>query len=418
MKKPKKKTHKERTGSVLPLIVILLLAVFLRFSKLTELFHWTMDEEFWSYLPFNVATGYHLPLIGGHISGTGLYSGPLFVWLMAIPFFVAGGNPVGIAAIVSAMGVATTLATFVVGKTLFDRRTGLFAALFSAGSFLMVLYDRKYWNASPIPLLSLVTIYCLFKISQRSYKWAYLLAIALAIAFHAHMTSGVLLLLVVVSWLSFRLPVAKRDIVGAIILFTVFQAPLVLFELRHGFTNAKALQRMLIQAPSSIGFLQASSEVGKLTLTTLGRLVYMPPNRDIAYELTLCPAYAGTRSSPPLLAEGIALSGILFLLTKRKETSYRLLLATLLLNVLSLAWYRMRAPESSWYPGQLSEYYFLPGFPAVFLAIGALTQTILKKSGRSGWIVLGAVMVVVALNVRAFLTARHSDGFSRKREAV
>ena len=299
MKKPKKKTHKERTGSVLPLIVILLLAVFLRFSKLTELFHWTMDEEFWSYLPFNVATGYHLPLIGGHISGTGLYSGPLFVWLMAIPFFVAGGNPVGIAAIVSAMGVATTLATFVVGKTLFDRRTGLFAALFSAGSFLMVLYDRKYWNASPIPLLSLVTIYCLFKISQRSYKWAYLLAIALAIAFHAHMTSGVLLLLVVVSWLSFRLPVAKRDIVGAIILFTVFQAPLVLFELRHGFTNAKALQRMLIQAPSSIGFLQASSEVGKLTLTTLGRLVYMPPNRDIAYELTLCPAYAGTRSSPP-----------------------------------------------------------------------------------------------------------------------
>lgn len=418
MKKQPKKTPKGRSGGVFPLIVILLLSAFLRFFKLSELFHWTMDEEFWSYLPFNIATGYHFPLIGGHISGTGLYSGPLFVWLMAIPFWLVRGNPLGIAAFASTLGVITTLATFWVGKAMFDNKTGLLAALFSASSFLMVLYDRKYWNASPIPLLTLATIYCLFKISQKRYNWAYLLAIALVIAFHAHMTSGVLLLLLVISWLFFRLPIAKRAIVGAITIFVLLESPLVLFELRHDFTNTRALAKLFSQPPISVGLTRALFEIGKLTTQTLGRLVYMPPNRDIAEELTLCSGYQGTRAQPPFLAIGIALSGILFLITKRKETAAKLLVGTLMINILSLLWYRMRAPESSWYAGQLSEYFFLPSFPVVFLALGAFAKFLLKKSGRSGWIVLGGVAIMVALNLRTFLTAHHSDGFAKKREAV
>jgi len=418
MKKPKKTAPKQTAAYTYLIVAILLLAVFLRFIRLSELFHWTMDEEYWSYIPFNIATGYHLPLIGGHISGTGLYSGPLFVWLMAIPFFLTRGNPLGIAAVVSGLGVVTTFVIYLVGKVFYGKKAGILAAFFSASSCLMILYDRKYWNASPIPLLSLATIFCLYKISQRHFNWAYLLAIVLAIAFHAHMTSGVLLVLVVGSWLLFKLPIAKREIFIAIAIFIMLQTPLVVFELRHGFTNIKALQKLLSQSSSDVSLTQASLEIEKLTLNTLGRLVYLPPRRDIANELTLCSEYQKTRAIPPVWAIGIALTGILFLFSKWKEPQSKLLGTAILANIVSLLWYRLRAPVGSWYPGQLSEYFLLPSFPVLFLALGRFCQTVLEKLGRYAWIGLAGVFMIILFNINALLTAYHSDGFAQKQIAV
>ena len=54
--------------------LILIMGTVARFHHLSELFHWTLDEEYWAYIPHNIATLYHFPLIGGPISGTGLYT--------------------------------------------------------------------------------------------------------------------------------------------------------------------------------------------------------------------------------------------------------------------------------------------------------------------------------------------------------
>ncbi|MCH7951337.1 glycosyltransferase family 39 protein [Patescibacteria group bacterium] len=419
MKKPKKiRKKRSKSWASKPIFWILLLAIFLRFYKLGELFHWTLDEEFWSYIPFNIATGYHIPLIGGPISGTGLYLGPLFVWLMAIPFFLTQGNPIGIAAFVSSLGVLTVAVMFWVGKTLFDRTTGLVAALLSASSFLWVIYDRKYWNASPIPLLSLITIFCMYRIAKGKMKWSYVLAFVLALAFHAHMSSGALLLFVFLGWIVLKLPVRKKEVLSAIALFLALQLPLVLFEFRHQFINTKALMGLFAQKGESTPIGTALGDIARLAVNTAGRLFYAPVNLDIANELTLCTQYAEARFQPPFWTAVLAIAVLVFMMRRRSKLGHKLILLLMGVNFLGLVWHRMRAGVGNWYPGQLSEYFFFPSFPAVFLGLASFTTLLMRRIKRQAWLVKLGLALLIGLNVAAIITAKHSDGFAKKREIV
>lgn len=416
----KKRNQKKKNKSWIkkPIFWILLLAIFLRFYKLSELFHWSLDEEFWSYIPFNIASGYHFPLIGGHISGTGLYSGPLFVWIMAIPFLITRGDPIGIATVVSSLGVLTTAVLFWAGAKLFDKTTGLIAALLSASSFLMVIYDRKYWNASPIPFLSIMAIICLYNLAKGKLKWAYVLALVLAIAFHAHMTSAALILFVFISWIVLKLPVRKKPILSAIALFFSLQLPLLLFELRHQFTNSKALINVLSQSNKITTPSTGLRDIINLALTSAARLITAPSSLDIANELTLCPQYASSRFQPSVWAAALVVISIAFLIRKRKLLGNKLILILIGVNFLGIVWYRIRAETGNWYPGQLSEYFFFPSFPAIFLSLASLTRSAIKKLARRAWIMKLALATLVLTNVVALFTARHSDGFAKKRLVV
>jgi hypothetical protein len=392
--------------------------LFLRFYKLSALFHWTLDEEFWSYVPYNIATGYHFPLIGGHISGTGLYSGPMFVWLMAVPFFLFGGNPIGIAVFVSLLGVLTTTAVFLVGKVLFGRKAALIASLVSASSFLMTIYDRKYWNASAIPLLSLLIMWCIAKIAKGQRRWAFLLASVLALAFHAHMTSGALLLFVIISWIVLRLPIRKKEILLAIGLFLLLQVPLLAFELRHEFINSKALVNLVSRPHETTSFSIAAVDVARLALNTAGRLLYAPAGLDIANELTLCTQYATRRFRPPIWSILLALVALWNLFRERKRPGVKLLLMLFGANLLGLVWYRMRAAPGNWYQGQLSEYFFFPSYPGVFLSLGLLAEDWMRRLGKRAWAIKIGLAGLLLVNVLALLSSKHTDGYSLKRSIV
>lgn len=419
MKKRKKDQRRiDNSWAKKPVFWILLLAAFLRFYKLPDLFHWTLDEEFWAYIPFNIATGYHIPLIGGPISGTGLYLGPLFVWLMALPFWLTGGDPLGAALVVSTLGVLTTALIFWAGKSLFDKGTGLVAALLSASAFLMVIYDRKYWNASPIPLFSILTLICLYNIAKGRLRWTYILAVVLAFAFHSHMTSGVLLLLVPVSWILLKLSATKKEIYQSMGIFLVLQLPLLLFELRHQFLNSKALISFLTKPKTSTPLFAALIDVSRLILHTISRIVYMPPGLDIANELTLCTQYADKRYFPPMAFSVIVLISLWFVWKKRKSLGAKLLLLTISINSLTLLWFRINANQQSWYAGQLNEYYLLPSFPALFLSVGFFLSSIIHKLGKKSYLITLPIAAIILINISAVLTVVHGDGYAMKKDVV
>src|SRR3989338_1063879 len=114
----------------LVLIIILVLAFFMRFYKIHEFLFWGMDQEYEAFLVKNILTGKHFPLIGVNASDTGLYLGPIFIYFAAIPYFIFQGNPLGGAVTASSLGVITTFALYKLGKVWFSEKEGLLASFF------------------------------------------------------------------------------------------------------------------------------------------------------------------------------------------------------------------------------------------------------------------------------------------------
>lgn len=395
----------------LAIAAILLIAISTRFFKLASLFHWTMDEEFWSYIPHNIATGYHVPLIGGHISGTGLYSGPLFVWLLAPFFCLIQSHPIGIALLVSSVGVLTTYLIYKSVTSNFSLKTALLASLLYASSTLTTIYDRKYWNAFPIPILSLLTIFFLDRLNKNpDFLTVFFLSLTLTLAFHAHMTGAVLLIFVFITWFLHRLP--KKQFFNLLAPFFIFQAPLYIFELRHHFINSRALLNLITSSSGSPFSLSAFFEAAALTINTFARLVYMPAI-DIARELTLCSLMAGTRSLPNTCFKLMALI-ILVRAVKlaRKRNLFALLL---IINIILVFFYRLIAPAGSWYPGQLSEYYFLPSY-AAFIVIAA--NLLISSYNKKSTFVSTIVIFLIVINLHTTFNLTHSDSFAKKQTLV
>ena len=303
------------------IVATLLVATLVRFYKLTDLFHWTLDEEFWAYTIHNLASGHHFPLIGGHAAGTGLYTGPFFVWLMAPLFFLIGSKPVLIAVLMSLIGVITTAAIYFL-LPLKNKTQRLLATLIYALSPIIVIYDRKFWNASSFPLLSILTIYLLNKLRKHySHKQTLLLALVLTIAFHANL-SGIILTFFTATYMVLN-KFSRKSFATLALYFFIFQTPLYAFEIRHDFLNTKALVKLTqnhqAANPSFLDSIDA-------TVTSISRFIYTNPY-DIANEITLCSAYQKNPSNPPITSYVIGIFTIIFsLYSFRKKDPYTVLL--------------------------------------------------------------------------------------------
>ncbi len=392
--------------------ILILLAASTRYFKLTTLFHWTLDEEFWSYLPHNLATGYHFPLIGGHIGGTGVYSGPTFVWLMGVIFFVIRSNPVLIAFFVSTVGIITTFLITKLASKYLSKSTALLAAFLYASSTLATIYDRKYWNASLAPILSLTSIYLVQKLIKKpTHKMAFLLATVSTLSIHAHMTG---LVVVAFSFLSFFIySISKKHFKTFLITFLILQTPLLIFDIRHQFTNSKALINL---ATSSSNQVQEYTQpplphLFNLTTKTFSRLLYTPSS-DIANELTLCTQYANKRSISPLPFQIITLILLVYSLYLLKHKNPFSLL--LFLNLLLVITYKLFSPQN-FYPGQLAEYYFLPSFPIFFILAATLVTALYKKAPL---FISTLILFIIIINLHTTFNLTHTDSFAHKNKLI
>lgn len=402
---------RRKRNRTLFLACILGLAILSRFWNLTNLFHWTLDEEYWSYVAHNVATGYHVPLIGGPIGGTGVYLGPLFVWLMGGVFFVVRSNPGLIAVVMSALGVGVVGGIYLLFRNLVNKKVALGAACLYAVSTLAVMYDRKYWNASLTPLLSILSLWLVHKIRTQP-NWIRVIGLGLVVslAINAHMTGLVLVLLGLISFWVYK--ISFKWLLVYVVTILICHLPLLAFDLRHDFTNARAIGQILTGKNQSELVTQTPPQPIELTVLTFARLLYTPAT-DVSQELTLCRDLATARSRPPQIYQIISLLTLVYagyLLIKKRDL-FALLIVTNFLLVFGYAW----LIPNSFYPGQLSEYYYLPSFVA-FLVL--FVQLLFNISKKRLFIPTTLIVFLVIINLQTTIHLRHSYGYAQKYELV
>ncbi len=396
----------------LAVIIILLLAIFMRFYHLPGLLHWTMDEDYWSYIPYNIATGYHLPLIGGSIADTGLYTTPWFVYLMAVVAFLGQGNPLAFGAFVSSLGVLTTFLVWNFGKQMFSNRVAIIASFLYAISVLGVLWDRHYWNASLTPILTLLTLDLLYRAISSSTKALIVLAFVLALAVSAHGAGVALVILRALSLLIFRPRLPKKSYLFALLLLFVSFTPLLLFDFRHNFLEVRSfIGYFVTHKSSSEGFLTRIIDVFQNFVITAGKLLAFSDNNDVSSQLTLGDTTLN-HGQPLLLSLLMFLSAILYWpirIINRKKISpaETLLFLALISPIIGLLIFH----------SPISSYYYSPLEIPLFFLIAIM----LDKFLHSWYLRPLAGIVVIFLTVYSvtkLLVTYHSDPYSRKLAAV
>lgn len=392
---------------LIPVFFITVISIFFRFYNFTSLFHFTMDEEFWSYVPLNIATGYHFPLIGGNIAGTGLYTGPLFVYLMAIPAFIFQGNPLGFGFTVSCLGVVTSVLIFILGKKMFNSKVAIISAFIYSASFLAAIFDRHYWNASLTPFLSLLTMFFLYKIvSRKEYIYYLPLSFILALGFHAHGTGIVLIIASAFTLIIFRAGVRNKFFMLGIVLFLFMQLPLLAFDLRHNFLNFRAGLSYIQTPRQDITQFELLSVPRKFAFAT-GRLIYFP-SVDLDKEQSLCSLYQKT---PPanltiILALALSLGGAVIVIRKRSIP-----------GIISLSLIGSTLFGLQFFKEKISEYYFNPTIvPTIFL-IGIFLSKLAKRK-LSHLILAFFLCTYLYLNLTNLFTVSRKVTFDARMEAV
>ena len=374
------------------LILILVLGLFLRVYKAQELFLYSHDQDLSAWFIRDVLENKHLRLIGQETSTHGIFIGSFYYYLL-IPFYLLFNmSPMGGVAMVIVLGLFTIWSFYFVFLRVFDRKTGIIAALIYAVSFYTVFNDREVVPTMPVLLWSVWFFYALNLIISNKQKFGYiLLGVLIGLIWHLNFALVLFIFLIpLAQWLSRKKVVIKSILFGALSLF-ITSLPLILFEVRHNLLQTRAL----------IVSLTTNQEDIWVGVKKLERVLLLL-SRNVAGLLW------GPISELPIGAALILLIILFFALVYRKIISRKL-------AVLFTAWVSLYILFFSIYTKTVSEYY-LNGMVVVWISILTISfsSIIRKKRYRLLGVILLSAFVFISLNRILFITVNKSGYVYRK----
>ncbi|MEK9147225.1 MAG: hypothetical protein AAB639_03445 [Patescibacteria group bacterium] len=404
----------KRFANLWPLALLLLATFITRIVKLEDLFYFTYDESVFAFVGRRMALWHHIPLIGG-ATPLGVHVAPYFYWFFALTLIVGKLNPLFWGYIAAALAVATTFMMYKVGILIDSKKVGITAAILWAFSYMANVYDRHFWGLTFGPLFSLLVIYSLYKIKRGNQKFIYVLGLILAFVIHADLSYYVFLVLAVVAWIIFKLPLNKKTLVALAIILSSF-IPLVIFDLRHNFANTKPVLEFIQAGRNNPGFeSQKFIDNSLLFPRTLTRLVYTFGDNQIAKQYSYCVSYVleKFRAIPWYL---VVLSSVILIAFVIKHlrgspvnsarVGFRLIALLLVLYFFGIQLY------GTIFRADIFEHY-ITGILAAFLLILAKVVSYLPKNL---WLVFLAIFVTV--NLYKLLNTQNSQGLETKRLAI
>ena len=200
----------------LVLILIILLATWLRFFRLPELMTFISDQGKDYLTARDMVLTSRPALVGIASSVPWLYQGPFFIWMIAFVFKLTGFSPVHPAILTATLGVLTVYLTYKFSRS-------YLAAFILAASPLAVIHSRLAYHISPIPLFSILY---LFALQSFSVGWTFFLA---GILLQFELTTLPLTILALIRFKKFSF------------FWLIPFIPKIIYDLSHGFTQTLGL---------------------------------------------------------------------------------------------------------------------------------------------------------------------------------
>lgn len=376
------------------LFAILILGFILRTYGAKAMFLYGHDQDLASWFVKDVLVNKHLRLIGQETSTQGIFIGPIYYYLL-IPFYlVFNMDPIGGVVLITILGLFSIWSFYFVFTRVFNKRTGLIASFLYAISFYTIFNDREVVPTMPVIVWTAWYLYALDLLLKNKQRLAYLLfGILIGLIWHLNFALALVIPLIPITlWLSKKKLEIRSVFLGLLALF-VMSIPLVLFELRHDFSQTKALILSFTTDQHAItSGVEQFYRVLHLMGKDIGGFLY-GSLINIRHETTL-----------------LLLIAIFSGLVVKKAISKKM-------TMLMLAWILFYVAFFSFYSKILSEYY-LNGTMVVWIGVVAIgISSLLEKENLRKW-GIGILIVFGLVNLYRFITININRSGYVERKAV
>ncbi len=367
------------------LSLILILGAFLRLYRIDEYMTFLGDEGRDALVVRRLLVNFDPILIGPRTSIGDMYLGPLYYYLMAPFLLLANFSPVGPAVMVALIGVATIFLVWWIAREYLGSIAAFSSSFLYAISPVVIIYSRSSWNPNIMPFFALLCIYALFKIwDKKEYQWLIILGISYAFVLQSHYLG--LLLFPTISLFIFivftqliykkyfgfskskqnsahdRIRFFFKNLFWGSLIFIVLMSPLVIFDARHDWRNFSSMKRFFTERELTIsarpwtGFPELPQVLSKMLTRVVGGM-----NETVG---------------KPLGYLFIVLSFAIFFLLIYKFRKKRTLDQKFRTYFLLLVWMWIGLEGLALYKQEIYDHYYGFIYPAPFLFIGGLLQTV------------------------------------------
>ncbi len=369
------------------LAAILFLAAFLRFYHLGEIAKFEFDDQYNSFLVFDLVKNHHLSLIGQQGSFGGIYWGP-WHYLYLVPFYLLTNlHPIGGFIGEGVLGLLTVASYFFVGRKLFSPTVGVLVAFLRAILFTLIINDLTISPAYPSELVAIWFFYFLVKLKEGWANSFIILSFLFGMMFSVHVVLFPLILVWFLVLLIYKpIKYNLRMLIWSCLAFLVPVMPLILFEVRHRFDHVRLFINTLIGdgRTTENSILEKFEKVLTYNIDSFYRI----------FDKWILPSWLGL----------VVLGLIMYFFWKKRElfkNSYYLflLLSTLVITIL---YYTV-------YPRNVPEYYYLGLTPLILLFMGAfLVDLAGSKIGKVIFIIFFSIIIYT--NVKLYVGAHNTQG--------
>lgn len=308
----------------------------------------------------NIVFDHKLTLIGPYTSLGGVFQGPLYYYLLAIPTAIFKGDPWGNILLMLIISLSVMLIVFLGMKTYFGIVPAAIAFALFAFSPEAIAAATYFWNPHPMWFIIVAYIFLLFGTISYDTRLQLGLWPVIALSFHFQMAFGVFLFIATsVYMLLFHRDLLKKGnyFWSGLVLGSVLFIPQILFELRHDFLMTRSVIEIFLG--NSRGLI-TGGEKGDVYSVLINN-IYTLKNNFISSFI-----HEKQFSFIPGLMLLLSAVGFIYAQAKNKFTKHEKLFARMIFAIIIIIY-----TLSLVYPFPM-RYWFLTGFQSFYLILGGL----------------------------------------------
>lgn len=194
-------------------------------------------------------------LTGPSTSIDGVFHGPWYYYMMAIPYWLSSGNPLAVSFFLVVIGSLVPVVMYFFGKDIFNSKFwGIVAGVLTTLSYEYILYSRWLSNVSPSPLFILIAFFMLWRYVKSNKPLFFLLFIISASLASLFQMILLLQFLFVFGLLlitkQIKIPGINSIISSIFVAFILF-GPLIIFDFRNQHITFNSLLKFLNKTQAS-----------------------------------------------------------------------------------------------------------------------------------------------------------------------